>query len=69
MTGSDGSRVYCTWVHKWYHGQCMGMDPLKPKEDRGLVSKQRRGIEMFLWASGLDPDRNVGVQGLSGYCT
>lgn len=37
--------------------------PPKPKEDRSLVSKQRRGIEMFLWASRLDPDRNVGYRG------
>lgn len=37
--------------------------PPKPKEDRGLVSKLRRGIEMFLWAGGLDQDRNVGYRG------
>lgn len=40
----------------------------KPKEDRGLVSKQRRGIEMFLWVGGPDQDK-CGVQGLPGYCT
>lgn len=32
------------------------------KEDRSLVSKQKR-IEMFLWASRLDPDRDVGYRG------
>lgn len=62
MTGSDekaqsildlGSQVV--------HGQCLGQHFIK--EDRSLVSKQRRGIEMFLWASRLDPDRNVGYRG------